>query len=115
MTAEIFAPALVVDPVDEHALRVRVPAFVDPERDIRFAVLTEAIRDLHTWRTARDLTPALRRELERLERWFRDPDMAWPFGCAALCEALHLDAQWVRAVVLDGPPRYIARRARWPA
>ena len=100
----------VADPVDEYLLRMRRQPFVDPEREIRIAMLAEAFSNLRIWRAVRVPKPSVQVELVRLEAWFADPNAAWPFSCVALCEALHLDVGLVRRAAATAALCPTARR-----
>jgi hypothetical protein len=71
----------------------------DGERRLMLAVLIDAIR---SYTSDRPTTPNIRsyREWLRERAWFASNDQAAPFAFGSICEALGLNADYVRRVVL---------------
>ncbi len=69
------------------------------------AVLEQAIHDLGR---VQRLTPRRRAtETAKLMRWFRSPDVTWPFSFESICATVGLDADAVRTAVLVSGPRRV--------
>jgi hypothetical protein len=74
-----------------------------PELRLCQAVLEQAVVDLDR---ARRLPPRRRAtETTKLRRWFRSTDVTWPFAFESICATIGLDADAVRAAVLETGPR----------
>ena len=90
-------------------------AYTDGERRLMLAVLEDAVRCFRKRMRARD---AKGRQLFReAEEWFTATDRSWFFSFANVCEALDLDADYVREGVLawrddERTLRLAARHAR---
>jgi len=66
------------------------------ERRLMLAVLEDALRTICGARIGRTNPPWVRRELD----WLCS-DVSHPFAYARICEALHIDASWLRRRTLD--------------
>ena len=67
------------------------------ERRLMLAVLENALRTITGARLGRTRIPWLKRELA----WFLSHDRSHPFAFECLCEALDIDADWLRGRALD--------------
>ena len=66
-----------------------------PERRLMLGVLDDA---LDTYRRHADLPARRHRRLfAETERWLLSDDITWPFSFLNLCDALGIDADWLRA------------------
>ena len=113
------------DATDEVGVRVEpevvLPAQVfdrradlQPEKRLMLAILEDATATLLRRPTPRHA--GKRRALRETEAWFDSPDTESPFAFIRICEALGLDAQWLRTglaraqVAREGEPRKYRRR-----
>ena len=75
-------------------LHAQVAALSDPERRLRLAVLEDALR---YFQRHLDSTDRRGRVLyEDAVDWFSSPDRSEPFAFENVCDALNLDAEYVR-------------------
>lgn len=76
----------------------------DGERRLMLAVLIDAVRLTRSLQVEEAKTGHLsfikRRQLMREYNWFRSPERGRPFAFQTICEALGLDADYVRRCVL---------------
>ena len=102
---EVVLPAQVFD---------RGAALLQPEKRLMLAILEDATATL-----LRHPTPGhagSRRALRETEAWVDSPDTESPFAFIRICEALGLDAQWLRTglaraqVAREGEPGKYRRR-----
>ena len=77
---------------------------LSPERRLLWAVLVQAVADLHLRRNA----GGRRRHGGDPTAWFLDRDDEWVFGFESICDELGLDADAVRTAIFGG-----ARTAWW--
>jgi len=113
------------DATDEVGVRVEpevvLPAQVfdrradlQPEKRLMLAILEDATATLLRRPTPRHA--GKRRALRETEAWLDSPDTESPFAFIRICEALGLDAQWLRTglaraqVAREGEPRKYRRR-----
>lgn len=75
-------------------LHAEVHALRDPERRLRLAVLEDAIRYFQRYVHATDRRGRVLYE-DALD-WLSSPDRSRPFSFENVCDALHLDAEYVR-------------------
>jgi hypothetical protein len=88
----VFEPDTLL--ASQYADRVRRRAEFDPERRLMVAVLELAVHDYTKFVAARDRRgQALFTEVEA---WIESRDSDWPFAFASICDALDLDAEYVR-------------------
>jgi hypothetical protein len=83
----------------------------DGERKLMLAVLIDAIRTLETSR----YTPWQRQSVRTWQReraWFQKDDRSRPFAFASICDALGLNADYVRRRVLRPLPMQRPLRVR---
>ena len=85
-------------------LSVRTFGVGEPEKRLMAAVLKDAIQVYQA--LAYRSTSRGRNRLAEVEEWFASDDMAYPFAFRRICEALGLDAGWVR----DGLEHWRASR-----
>lgn len=72
--------------------------FQEPEQELMFAVLKDAICCFQKYASARDKMRT-RLYLEA-RKWLMQEDSDWPFSFANICEAIGLSPQYVRAGLL---------------
>ena len=72
--------------------------FQEPEQELMFAVLKDAICCFQKYASARDKMRT-RLYLEA-RKWLMEEDSDWPFSFANICEAIGLSPQYVRAGLL---------------
>jgi hypothetical protein len=72
--------------------------FQEPEQELMFAVLKDAICCFQKYASARDKMRT-RLYLEA-RKWLMQEDNDWPFSFANICEAIGLSPQYVRAGLL---------------
>jgi hypothetical protein len=72
--------------------------FQEPEQELMFAVLKDAICCFQKYASARDKMRT-RLYLEA-RKWLMEEDNDWPFSFANICEAIGLSPQYVRAGLL---------------
>jgi hypothetical protein len=72
--------------------------FQEPEQELMFAVLKDAICCFQKYASARDKMRT-RLYLEA-RKWLTEEDNDWPFSFANICEAIGLSPQYVRAGLL---------------
>ena len=72
--------------------------FQEPEQELMFAVLKDAICCFQKYGSARDKMRT-RLYLEA-RKWLMQEDSDWPFSFANICEAIGLSPQYVRAGLL---------------
>ena len=100
---EIVLPVQILD---DHALQ--------PEQRLMLAILENATATLLRQPTPRH--PGRRRALRETEAWLHSRDTVSPFAFIRICEALGLDAQWLRTglararVAREREPRKYRRR-----
>jgi hypothetical protein len=86
----------------EHAADIIVPeqffpavsALADPERRLRLAILQDALRYYQQYAAATDRRA--RALYEDAAEWFASPDRSEPFSFVNVCDALGLDASYIR-------------------
>ncbi len=83
---EVVLPAQVFD---------RRADLLQPEKRLMLAILEDATATLLRHPTPRHA--GKRRALRETEAWLDSPDTESPFAFIRICEALGLDAQWLRA------------------
>jgi hypothetical protein len=83
---------------------LRRPALATPEARLMAAVLEDAIREYQLL----VLRGARRMALAELRAWFASDAQDHPFSFTAICDALDIDAHWLRA----GLARWHAGRVR---
>src|SRR5262245_50436515 len=66
-----------------------------PEKPLMLAVLEEAVDDFQRWVTAHDRVG--KRRFDEAEGWFESDDSDWPYSFPNICQALGLDAGYLRA------------------
>jgi hypothetical protein len=71
------------------------------ERRLMLAVLEDALRTVTGARLGRTNVTWLQRELA----WFLSGDRSHPFAFECICDALDIDADWLRGRALDGATR----------
>ena len=104
MEPEVVLPAQVFDRA----------ALLQPEERLMLAILEDAIATLLRHPTPRHA--GKRRALRETEAWLDSPDTESPFAFIRICEALGLDAQWLRTglaraqVAREGEPEEYRRR-----
>jgi hypothetical protein len=101
------------DPILPAQLYADAGVLDDPERHLRVAVLENAIRD---FQRELDATGRRRRKLhEDAVDWFASRDRAQPFSFENVCDALHLDPDWIRQGLCRWRAAERARMAAQPA
>jgi hypothetical protein len=65
-----------------------------PERRLAAAVLESAVDDYRRYGVA--ATRRARRRFAEVEEWFGSDDATWPFSFHGVCNALGLNAEWLR-------------------
>lgn len=78
------------------------------ERRLMLAVLEDGLRTLLGARLGRTNLSWVARELQ----WFSSTDRSHPFAFESVCDALDIDADWLRGRVLQAAGRTPARPAR---
>jgi hypothetical protein len=78
----------------QYADRLRRRAEFDPERRLMIAVLELGIDDYTKQVGARD--PKGQALFSEAETWIEDRDTGWPFAFQSICDALDLDADYLR-------------------
>jgi len=102
---EVVLPAQVFD---------RRASMLQPEKRLMLAILEDATATLLRHPTPRHA--GKRRALRETEAWLDSPDTESPFAFIRICEALGLDAQWLRRglaraqVAREGEPGKDRRR-----
>jgi hypothetical protein len=93
-------------------LDARTGALGEPERRLRLAVLEDAVDQLQRYANATSPRERAIRDTEL--DWFASDDRTLPFSFASICDALHIDPQYVRAGLRefrpDAPYRRTSRR-----
>ncbi len=84
-----------VDPTDDSAAELQKVS--QPERRLLFAILADAIVRCRRLATAARYATI---ELREAERWIRSDDREWPCSFVNVCEALDIEWQPLRRVVL---------------
>ena len=75
--------------------RLQVDASLQPEKRLMLAVLEDAVG---TFQKYADVSSRHGRRLfSEAEEWFASPDADWPFAFVNVCQALGLDAEYLRA------------------
>ncbi len=74
--------------------RVQIDASLQPEKRLMLAVLEDAVGTFQKYVTAS--TRRGQRLFAEAEEWFAAETMEWPFAFENICEALGLDAGFVR-------------------
>ena len=81
--------------------------FQEPEQELMFAVLKDAICCFQKYALARDkMTTRLYHEARK---WLMEEDNDWPFSFANICEAIGLSPQYVRAGLLGRQKAKLAK------
>ena len=73
----------------------RYDASLDPEKRLRLAVLEEAVNDFQ--RNVLASGAEAQRSFRNAQTWFEADDQRWPFSFVRICQAIGLDAAYVRA------------------
>jgi hypothetical protein len=73
------------------------PSERTPELRLMAAVLEDAIRTF--CRCAASQTVRSRRLFEDTAEWFDTSDVSWPFSFENICDALGLEAEWIRRLL----------------
>lgn len=73
------------------------PSERTPELRLMAAVLEDAIRTF--CRCAASQTARSRRLFEETAEWFDTSDVSWPFSFENICDALGLEAEWIRRLL----------------
>lgn len=76
-------------------------AAVSPEKALMYAVLEDAFLCLQK---AGDPTPRVQRQAWEAAQWFNSEESRWVFSFLPICEALGLDARYVRKKLRDWHP-----------
>ena len=74
--------------------RVQIDASLQPEKRLMLAVLEDAVGTFQKYVTAS--TRRGQRLFSEAEDWFANETMEWPFGFENVCEALGLEAAFLR-------------------
>jgi len=72
----------------------RHDASLRPEKRLMLAVLEEAVADFQKYVVASSREG--QHLFRELEHWFASDDREWPFAFASICDALGLEADWLR-------------------
>jgi hypothetical protein len=91
--AELELEALAVSPA-QFTAPLRFDASMVPEKRLMLAVLEEALVDYA--KLADSPRPSARGALEEVEAWFVGRAGWWPFSFERICEALDIDAGYLR-------------------
>src|SRR5438067_3812049 len=75
--------------------RLQVDASLQPEKRLMLAVLEDAVGTLQKYVNVSSRYG--RRLFSEAEEWFASPDADWPFAFVNVCQALGLDAEYLRA------------------
>ena len=75
--------------------RVHVDASLQPEKRLMLAVLEDAVGTFQKYVHASGRRG--RKLFLEAEEWFDSPDTGWPFAFESICQALGLEAAYVRA------------------
>ena len=94
-------PLFTPTPVFPGQLRTgsRQDAAINGELALRLAILEDAIRCLALGHRARAIPD--RRLAREAEAWIRTLDHRWPFSFPNVCDALGIDAPWLRRKLLE--------------
>lgn len=78
--------------------RLRPDSSLQPEKRLMLAVLEEAIIEFKglVKKIAHESRRRERRLLEENEAWFSSDDMTWPYSFENICNALQIDADYLR-------------------
>jgi hypothetical protein len=77
-----------------------------PEKRLMLAVLEDAVRMRRQYATPRGTRS--RRLLRETDAWFNATRRDYPFAFQSICDALGLDANWVRRLVRASTPAPVA-------
>lgn len=88
----------------------RNDASLRPEKRLMLAVLEEAVADFQKQVVA--TTREGRRLFADIENWMAADDRTWPFSFANICDALGLEASWLRGGLARWRDAQRARHAR---
>ena len=94
-------------------LHAEVSALRDSERRLRLAVLEDAVRYFQRYVDSTD--PRERVLYEDAVDWFESPDRSEPFSFENVCDALHLDPDYIRQGLCRWRAADQARRTRQSA
>ncbi len=86
--------SLVPDVILPAQFHTEARALPDPERRLRLAVLEDAIRYFQRYLDATDCRERVL--YEDAVDWFSSPDRSEPFSFENVCDALHLDPDYIR-------------------
>jgi len=75
--------------------RVQIDASLQPEKRLMLAVLEDAVGTFQKYVTAANRRG--QRLFSEAEEWFAGEATEWPFGFENICEALGLEAEYLRA------------------
>src|SRR2546427_3713621 len=75
--------------------RFQLDASLQPEKRLMLAVLEDAVGTFQKYVNVSSRQG--RRLFSEAEEWFASPDADWPFGFVNVCQALGLDAEYLRA------------------
>src|SRR5438128_6130269 len=87
LAPETVLPSQFVD-------RLQIDASLQPEKRLMLAVLEDAVGTFQKYVTAS--TRRGQRLFAEAEQWFASEAMEWPFAFESICEALGLEASFVR-------------------
>jgi hypothetical protein len=103
---EIFGP-------EQHFDQFHKTSQVQPEKTLMLAVLLDAVECFQKY------APGFRRKPDRLfkytEEWIFEDDHKWPFSFINICEALGIDAQYVRKGLFNWKESRHSQRRYLPA
>jgi hypothetical protein len=75
--------------------RLQVDASLQPEKRLMLAVLEDAVGTFQKYVDVH--SRHARRLFGEAEEWFASPDADWPFAFVSVCQALGLDADYIRS------------------
>lgn len=104
MTRSSFQPDILAD--HEYLEIYRRKSHLEPEKDLLFAVLEDAVRCYKAYASAR--SPAARRHFRDAEKWLWKNDWEWPLSFRNICEVLGLNPFYLRRGLLLWKEGYIA-------
>ncbi len=87
----------------------------DGERRLMLAVLIDAVRVTRTLQKERSTHPlplVRERELVREMSWFLSPDRSHPFAFECICDALGLNADYIRRCISQPPQNEASKPVR---
>ena len=88
----VFQPDVLAD--HEYLENFRRKSYYEPEKNLLFAALDDAVRCYRAYAFAR--SSSSRRVYRAAEKWIWENDWDWPFSFRNICEVLGLDPFFIR-------------------